>query len=303
MTERVFIVGCGYLGKRVAAVELSRGKHVRALARSPGSVASLRAIGVEPVSGDLDLSASLRAIDVSGVLVYYFAPPPLRGTTDARIESFLHVIDLARPPKRLVLVSTTGVYGDCAGAWIDEDSPVNPATDRARRRLAAEDAARAWCARTRVPVTILRTPGIYGPGRLPVERVRKRLPVLREEESPWSNRIHIDDLVAACLAAADQDLGGRIYNVSDGNPTTMTDYFNRLADLLKLARPPQISMDRAREVMGAEILSYLTESRRLRNTRMRVELGVTPRYPTLAAGLAACIDQAGNELQSIARWS
>ncbi|MFQ5934948.1 MAG: SDR family oxidoreductase [Acidiferrobacterales bacterium] len=291
MTRKVFIVGCGYTGRHLAARERARGARLRALARSQASVQRLRSVGIEPIAADLDQPESLQALQVADALIYYFAPPPEHGLDDPRIEAFLDAISTGGLPERLVLISTTSVYGDCAGKWINEEQPPNPQTDRARRRLAAEQAARAWSERTVIPIVILRVAGIYGPGRLPVERLKRRLPTLLEAQSPWSNRVHVDDLVEACLAAGDRGGPGRIYNVSDGNPSTMTDYFDRVADVLGLARAPQVTMDEAKSVMSPEILSYLGESRRLDNARMRLELGVTPRYPTLSAGLAACVGE------------
>ncbi len=208
------------------------------------------------------------------------------------MDAFLEALRPHAPPARLVLISTTGVYGGCGGQWIDEQRPPNPQTDRARRRLAAERALQAWGEEVGVPIMILRVAGIYGPERLPIERLQKGLPVLSERESPWSNRVHVDDLVSACLAAADCDHAGCLYNISDGHPTTMTDYFNRVADAVGLPRPLQVSLQQAKSALSAEMLSYLSESRRLDNTRMRNELGVVLRYPTLIDGLAACLEPA-----------
>lgn len=290
----VFIVGCGYVGRRVARAELAEGRRVGALARSAESAARLAAPGIGGVRGDLDDPASLVSLPVGGACVYYFAPPPSSGASDPRLGRFLAA--LAAPwPERVVLISTSGVYGDCHGAWVSEERAPHPETDRARRRLDAERRLLAWGQARGVPVVILRVPGIYGPGRLPVKRLRAQEPVLREEDSPWSNRIHVDDLVRACLAAARCGRPGAVYNVSDGHPGTMTDWFNRVADALGLARPPQIALDAARARLSAGMLEYLAESRRLDNRRMREELGVTPAYADLAAGLAACVAADGGE--------
>jgi nucleoside-diphosphate-sugar epimerase len=291
MTREIFIVGCGYTGFKVAQRERERGARVRALVRAPDNAVRLRAVGIEPVPGDLDDRASLALPRLDGAIVYYFVPPPAHGVDDPRLQALLDAIDPQGQPGRLVLLSTTGVYGDCAGMWIDEEHPANPQTERARRRLAAEQSLRAWAHRRGVPFAILRVAGIYGPGRLPIERLQRGTSVLREAESPWSNRVHVDDLVAACLAAADHGSSARVYNISDGHPTTMTDYFNRVADACGLPRPPQISMAQARRTLSAEMLSYLAESRRLDNTRMRTELAVALCYLTLVDGLRACTQQ------------
>lgn len=297
--REVLIVGCGYVGSRLALREREEGARVRALARNAESQARLHALGVETVAGDLDNPVSLSALDVRGCELYYFAPPGNwrtrpRATGDARLAALAAIMQGANLPRGVVLISTTGVYGDCGGEWVNEERPTNPQTDRARRRLAAEATLREWSARSGVPAVILRVAGIYGPGKLPEARLRAGEPVLRESQSPWSNRIHVDDLVTTCIAAMRRGESG-IYNATDGHPTTMTDFFNRVADTLGLPRPEQISADEARERLSEGMLSYLAESKRLDNRRMREELGVTLRYPDLANGLAACCERPGHE--------
>ena len=285
------IIGCGDVGRHVAARERAAGTVVTALTRSASSDASLGALGLHVVRGDLDDPGSLSVLPVHGAKVYYFAPPPPTGTTDPRLRHFLAAMVPDAPPACVVLISTSGVYGDCHGEWVTEERPPRPEADRARRRLDAEQTLLRWSEQRGVPVVILRVPGIYGPGRLPERRVRAHEPVLREEESPWSNRVHIDDLTRACLAAAERGRPGAVYNISDGHPTTMTDYFNRVADALGLERPPQITLAQARASLSEGMLSYLAESKRLDNRRMRVELGVEPIYPDLVQGLAACVSE------------
>lgn len=282
----VLIVGCGYVGERVARAEQQSGAGVVALVRSAESVARLAAHGIESVRVDLDDPESLSALPTADASLYCFAPPPSSGITDTRLGNFLAAI--SQPPAHAVLISTTGVYGDCQGEWVTEDRPPRPVADRARRRLDAEQRLRAWGQAHAVPVAILRVPGIYGPGRLPVQRLQSGEPVLREAESPWSNRVHVDDLVRACLAARAGRANG-VYNISDGHPSTMTDYFNRVADAVGLPRPPQITRAQARTELSDGMRSYLAESKRLDNRRMREELGVEPRYPDLAQGLAASV--------------
>jgi nucleoside-diphosphate-sugar epimerase len=284
----VLIAGCGDIGRRVASLEMAAGHTVAALARSDETAGKLRRQGIRVARGDLDAPDSLGNLPSPGLTLYYFAPPPAKGTDDPRLGALLAALDPAAPPSRLVYISTSGVYGDCRGEWVDEDRPPAPRTDRARRRLAAELRLRDWSGRHGAPCIILRVPGIYGPGRLPVERIRRGIPVVAEHESPYSNRIHADDLAEACFAAARLGRPGRVYNVSDGHPTTMTDYFFRVADLFGLPRPPAVSLEEARRVLGPNALSFLEESRRLDNRRMLEELRVTLRYPDLASGLAAC---------------
>jgi nucleoside-diphosphate-sugar epimerase len=287
--REVLIIGCGYIGARVAALEMAEGAHVRALARSHEAAARLSALGIRPVAGDLDRPESLRDLSVANAELYYFAPPPSHGSTDSRMEAFSAAVLPPGLPKRAVLISTTGVYGDCHGEWVTEERPPNPQAERARRRYAAEQTLRRFGEIHGIPVVILRVAGIYGPGRLPEERLRAREPVLREAESPWSNRIHADDLARACVAAMRRGRAGAVYNATDGHPTTMTDFFNRAADALGLPRPEQLSMSEARGRLSAGMLSYLAESKRLDNRRLREELGVEILYPDLASGLAASV--------------
>lgn len=289
------IIGCGDVGRRVADAERAAGETVTALVRSAHSAARLDAPGLHVARGDLDNPVTLAGLPTREARVYYFAPPPPSGTADPRLRNFLAHIAPDTLPARIVLISTSGVYGDCHGEWVTEDRPPRPDADRARRRLDAEQQLRAWGEAHAVPVVILRVPGIYGPGRLPEKRLRAGEPVLCEEESPWSNRVHIEDLVRACLAAGERNRPGAVYNISDGHPTTMTDYFNRVADVLGLKRPPPITLVQARATLSEGMQSYLAESKRLDNRRMREELGVEPRYPDLIQGLAACVadDAAG----------
>jgi nucleoside-diphosphate-sugar epimerase len=287
--NEVVIVGCGYVGRRVARRERAAGRRVTGLVRGAESAAALAAIGVAALRADLDRPGAAAGRALAGVRLYWFAPPPPGGAVDTRLRDFLGAIPADGLPERVVLISTTGVYGDCGGAWVDESRPPAPQAERARRRLDAEQALAEWSVATGVPAVVLRVPGFYGPGKLPEARLRRGEPVLREARSPWSNRVHVDDLVRACVAAMERGRPGAVYNVSDGHPTTMTDYFNRVADVLGLPRPPQIDPAEAGGRLSAGMRSYLAESKRLDNRRMREELGVEPDYPDLAAGLAACV--------------
>lgn len=282
----VLIVGCGDIGTRIAALERAEGSRVSALARSPESARRLAECGIGTVMGDLDLPASLDALPGGMDALYHCAPPPAEGEDDPRTANLLTALDRAGLPKKLVYIGTSGVYGDCGGDWVTEERPPLPRSERGKRRAAAEARLVAWAGARGVDWAILRVPGIYGPGRLPLERIRRGVPVVREDESPWSNRIHADDLAAVCVLAARRGRGW--YNVSDGHPSTMTDYFWRVADFAGLPRPPAISMEEARRVLGPGILSFLEESKRLDNGKMLRELGATVRYPNLDSGLAAC---------------
>ncbi len=286
---RVFIVGCGYVGKRIAALCRERGDGVAALCRKDESCRELERLGIAPVPGDLDYPETLRGMPTAGAEVYYCAPPPGGGITEPRVQAFCNGIPEGCEPARIVYLSTTGVYGDCEGGVVTEETPVRPETTRARRRVHAEETFSAWGAERGVPVIVLRVPGIYGPLRLPIPMLQMGQPVLRREESPFTNRIHADDLAAICLAAAARCTTGGLFNVGDGQESTMTDYFNAVADAAGLPRPRQVTREEARQVMHPLMLSYFSESRRVGTEKMRRELGVTLRYPTLEEGLRASL--------------
>jgi nucleoside-diphosphate-sugar epimerase len=289
--KHVLIIGCGDIGIRVARLEQARGRSVAGLARNAAGGERLRGFAIEPVPGDLDDTASLAELPTAGKLIYYFAPPPGGGPWDTRMRNFCAALGPEQAPARVVYISTSGVYGDCGGAWVTEATPANPQTSRARRRLDAEMTLTAWGGRLGVEIVLLRVTGIYGPGRLPLARLQQGHPVLSETESPPTNRIHADDLAVVCLAAAEQASAGEVFNVSDGQPGTMTQYFNAAADLLGLPRPPQVTMAEAQQVMTPMMLSYLTETRRMDNRKLRERLGVTLCYPELESGLKNVIAQ------------
>ncbi|MHB8708559.1 MAG: SDR family oxidoreductase [Desulfuromonadales bacterium] len=290
-TTDILIIGCGDIGVRVARLEQAQGRSVAGLVRNDAGAERLRTFGIQSVTGDLDEPDSLAGLPTSGKLIYYFAPPPGGGPWDTRMRNFCAAVGSGQAPVRVVYISTSGVYGDCDGAWVTEETPVNAQTSRAKRRLDAETVLQEWGKRLRVPVVILRVTGIYGPGRLPLARLQQGPPVLLEADSPPTNRIHADDLAAVCLAAAERAEDSEIFNVSDGQPGTMTQYFNAAADLLGLPRPPQVPMAEARRVMTPMMLSYLTETRRMDNRRMLERLGVTLRYPDLESGLQNVVAQ------------
>ena len=285
--DQVSIVGCGYVGRRVAHRWLKHGKPVAALTRTDIRATELANLGIQPVLGDLDDVQTLQGVRPGNALIYYFVPPRAAGVVDTRMSAFISILDAQTRPAGIVLMSTTGVYGDHAGAWINESAELRPNTDQARRRLHAEQTLQRWGQTHDVPIMVLRVGGIYGPERLPIARIRSAEPIVREAECPYTNRIHIDDLVAACAAAARRGKAGEIYNVCDGHPGTMAQYFNAVADAMGLSRPPAISLQQAQTRLSPGMLSYLTESRRLDNRKLLEQLGVRLKYPTLESGLAA----------------
>jgi len=285
----MLIVGCGYIGERVAHRLQEQGEPVSGLVRSEETAEHVGGLGVPVLRCDLD-TQPLPAGSTGGQYVFYFAPPPRSGVEDARLARFIAGLEDGGQPRRIVYISTTGVYGDCKGAWVDETHPPNPQVDRARRRWHAEQLLRAWQDRTGGELVILRVAGIYGPGKLPLARLRQQAPMVAECDAPWTNRIHADDLVEVCLAAMRRGVDGEVYNACDGSPGNMTDYFNRVADLTGLPRPPAVTLEQAAQELSPGLLSYLGESRRLDNSKLLRDLQVKLRYPELASGLAASLD-------------
>jgi nucleoside-diphosphate-sugar epimerase len=283
------IIGCGYIGMRVARALQAQGHSVTGVVRSMASSQVLQENNITALQCDLD-QQTLPAGSTEGQYLFYFAPPPGFGDKDTRIQAFIEQFALTGQPQRIVYISTTGVYGDCYGEWVDETSPVKPQVDRAKRRWHAEQTLQAWRTETKGELVILRVAGIYGPGKLPLARLHKQMPMVAESDAPWTNRIHADDLVAACLVAMQRGENGAVYNACDGTPGNMTDYFNQVADMAGLPRPPVISLHEAKETLSEGLLSYLSESRRLSNRKLCEELGVELRYPSLELGLPSCFD-------------
>ncbi|WP_295390087.1 SDR family oxidoreductase [uncultured Thiodictyon sp.] len=284
----IIIVGCGYVGTRLARQYLGLGQSVLGVVRTQAGVERLAAAGIAARRADL-AGEGLDALPLDGALVFHLAPPPDQGREDSRTRRLVEAFTRAGQPQRLVYISTTGVYGDCGGAWVDESWPARPGVDRSYRRWDAEETLRRWSDASGGELAILRVAGIYGPGRLPLERIRQGVPMVRAEDSPFSNRIHVDDLVAACMLAMERGQSGAVYNACDDSPSSMTDYFLAIADAAGLPRPPLIPLAQAQGQVSAAMLSYLTESRRLSNRKLREELGLILRYPSLADGLPSCL--------------
>lgn len=288
--EPLVIAGYGDIGRRVAALALARGLRVTALVRSDTAAEAAERQGVTVVHGDLDRTdGPVVGLPTTGATVLYAAPPPGGGDIDPRVRVFCGSIEPGAEPRRVIYLCTTGVYGDCGGARIDETAPTQGTTSRARRRLDAENVLKSWSNHRGVDLTILRVSGIYGPGRFPFDRLIGGHPVLADAEAPFSNRIHADDLARICLAAVDWTGENDLINVSDGEALTMTAYFDAVADAFGLPRPPRVSRLEAATVMSPLMLSYFSESRRLENRKLRQRLGAPLLYPDLAHGLAAAI--------------
>jgi len=285
MTETI-IVGCGEVGTRLAQRLLARGEAVRGLVRSITSAARLAAVGVPSVVYDLMTpDAAPAGLVTAGVDLFHFAPPPEQGVLDLHTRHLVALFAHSGNPRRIVYISTTGVYGDCRGAWIDETQPVQPQAERSQRRWDAEQTLQHWRERSGGEVVIVRVAGIYGPGRLPLARLRQGLPLVRPAEAPYSNRIHVEDLVTVCDAARERGVDGAVYNACDDAPSTMTEYFLAVAAAAGLPAPPLLPLAEASAQVSAGMRSYHAESWRISNRKLREELGVVLQYPDLAAGL------------------
>ena len=285
----LLVIGCGDIGLRV--LRLLRGRwRLLALSSSPDRFEALRQAGAVPLLGNLDQPSTLRRLVGLAYAVLHLAPPAAAGSLDRRTAHLLQALARGGRVRSLVYASTTGVYGDAAGASFDETRPVAPATARARRRVDAEQRVRAYGRASGARVSLLRIPGIYAgdrPGGHPRARLVRGAPVLRAEDDVYTNHIHADDLARACVAALYRGLPQRVVNVCDNTDLRMGDYFDLAADLCGLPRPPRLSRAEAAALLSPMQLSFLDESRRLQNRRLTQELGLRLRYPTVLQGLLA----------------
>ena len=285
----LLIAGCGDIGLRV--VRLLRGRwRVLALTSSPARRAELRAAGAVPLVGDLDDAATLGRLGGLADALLHLAPPPGAGPDDPRTANLLRALARKGRVQCIVYASTSGVYGDCAGARFDETRATSPASDRARRRVDAERRLRHHGRASGARVTLLRVPGIYAsdrPGGHPRERLVRGTPVLAAADDVYTNHIHADDLARACVAALFRGLPQRVVHTSDDTELKMGDYFDLAADLCGLTRPPRISRAQAAGELSPMQMSFMSESRRLDNTRLKRELRLRLRYPTVESGLRA----------------
>lgn len=296
--QKILIVGSGDVARRTLS-HLARRYRVYALLRDPGRAAAWRAAGAMPLLGDLDDRASLHRLSGLADLVLHLAPPPGEGRRDTRTRNLLAALGKSKSlPRRLVYVSTTGVYGDCGGAQIDETRRLHPESPRAARRVDAERCLRDWGKRHAVSVAILRAPGIYAADRLPVERLNKALPALNQADDVFTNHIHADDLAAACVAALGRGRANRVYNVVDDTDLHMADYFDRVADAFGLPCPPRISRGEAEKMLSPMQMSFMRESRRIGNGRIKKELKLRLAYPTVDAGIAEAVRSRRNACSS-----
>lgn len=289
--QKLLIVGCGDVAWR-ALPRLTRRYRVFALLRDATERSRWRNAGAVPLLGDLDERTSLARFSGLADAVLHLAPPPDRGDTDRRTRRLVAALAAGKSlPQRLVYVSTSGVYGDCAGGRIDETQVLHPETARARRRADAERVLRTFGRRTGSCVAILRAPGIYAADRLPLERLDKGLPALTAADDVYTNHIHADDLAAACVAALLRGRPNRVYNACDDSELQMGEYFDRVADAFARPRPPRVSRVEAETTLSPLQLSFMRESRRLANRRLKEELRLRLAYPRVEDGIAAALEE------------
>ena len=262
--------------------------HVVALVRRRDP--QLAALGVTQIEGDLDRPDTLVRLAGIADAVIHSAPPPSQGTGDPRTRNLIAVLQRGKSlPRRLVYISTSGVYGDCGGAWVGETRPVAATSARAARRVDAERRLRRF-GRQRgreCRISILRAPGIYAGDRLPLERLHKGLPLMLHAEDSHTNHIHADDLGRACGAALARGGANRVYNISDDSALAMGEWFDLLADRFALQRAPRLPREEVRRTVPPLQWSFMSESRRLDNARMKRELRLRLHHPTVASGIAA----------------
>ncbi|BDT79647.1 NAD(P)-dependent oxidoreductase [Polynucleobacter yangtzensis] len=276
----ILIIGCGDIGLRVAK-QLSRSHRVFALTSQQSRFQELREVGATPILGNLDQPESLWRLAGLAQTVIHLAPPQNSGNRDCRTRNLIRILAQgSNAVRRLIYISTTGVYGDHRGAKVSEITPVNPQSERAKRRVDAERALRLWGPANGVAVTILRVPGIYATDRLPIERLESKTPALVAEEDAYSNHIQSDDLARLVCAAVYHGKPQRIINACDGGETKMGDYFDEVADAFGLQRPARLPGNELQKIVSPMLWSFMRESRRVTNARLH-ELKTPLRYPSV----------------------
>lgn len=291
MSLRKFnIIGCGYIGKKIArGIPRETGER-RCFINTGLSKKNLESSGIQAYQFDLDKEDSGLTQDqvqgFSNSRIAYLVPPPRKGVVDTRMSHFISLLEnLKTPPESILLISTTGVYGDCKGEWIDETRELKPQAERAIRRVSAEEQLGAYADKHAVPCIVFRVPGIYAAEKMPLKRLSSGEPVVRAADSGFTNRIHADDLAAFCIEALVSDVTSGIYNCCDGHPSTMNDYFMKVADAVGIERPAEISLQQAKAELSAGMLSYLAESKRILNKKLLDNFKTKMKYPDLDAGL------------------
>ncbi len=287
------IIGCGDIGIRVGEKLQQQGYSITTLVRSDNSAEKLKRYGFDSRCEDLDQPMLTLPTLSNDYLLFYFVPPTAEGEQDLRMSRFLSSLASApRQPVHIVYISTTAVYADSAGNWIDETAPTQPVTARGKRRLDAEQQLIEYQHHRATTLSILRVAGIYSASRLPFRQIQARQPILKRVIAPYSNRIHADDLADIAIAAAlNTTTSVAIFNASDGHPGSISQYFWEVASAFALPYPPEITWEAAHQLLSPGMLSYLRESKRIDSRRLTTELGVSLRYPTLELGLQQCVSE------------
>ena len=282
------ILGCGDIGRRIIKSLIAQGDqadNIIGFVKSAKSVEQCAELGVIALRLDLDdITRNLNACD--GTQLYYTIAPQKQGTQDKRTKSLLEQFDAnSIKPQKIVLISTTGVYGDCQGEWVSEVNETNPQTERGQRRLDSERQWLSWGKQNSVPVVVLRVPGIYANSRLPRKRIAARTPVVNPDECGFTNRIHADDLANMCIAAMQKGHAGEVFNATDGTPGKISEYLQEAAKTLGVEPLPEISLSEAESQLSSGMMSYLNESRKISNKKILAHLGVNLRYPDFREGI------------------
>jgi len=290
MLKNINIIGCGYIGKKITGLLIARDVSSHCFVKSETSKDACSKMGLPVFQFNLDekgLSlnkSQIKEFDKSALA--YLAPPQRNGLTDVRMANFISALESVNVvPHKIVLISTTGVYGDCKGEWIDESRATQPQADRAFRRLSAETQLAEYCEKNNIKLVVFRVPGIYASDKLPIKRITSGEPIVRAADSGYTNRIHAEDLSAFCVEALLEKVESGIFNCCDGEPSTMNDYFTKVADALGLPRPEEISLSKAKQTLSEGMLSYLAESKRISNKKLLSHFKTQLKYPNLEAGL------------------
>jgi nucleoside-diphosphate-sugar epimerase len=276
------IVGCGYLGRRVAALWQQQGHRVFATTRSFARAEEFRTLGLEPLVCDVLDPDSLRALPAVATVLYCVGLDRSTGQSmrEVYVNGLANVLAALPPPGRFIHVSSTSVYGQDKGEEVDEDAATEPAEESGKIVLEAEQLLR----RHMPGVTILRFAGIYGPGRLLRRQAIETGELIVANAEKWLNLIHVEDGAAAVLAAEERGQRGAVYNICDDRPVRRRDFFTLLAHLLKAPEPRFVE-----PVPGAPLPPHERANRRLVNRRMHEVLQVRLRYPSYEEGLRASV--------------
>ena len=288
MSKKTLIIGCGDTGKRVIKALEKQKEPIYATSHQKDSQIQLDKLGITVIPANLDNKNELENLPTEGASIFYFAPPAATGITDSRMANFIESLDKQNPPKRIVYISTTGVYGNCRGLWISENADLKPGNDRSKRRLHAESLIQKFCKNSRCEFVILRVSGIYCFEKLPLKRLKDGMKILNPKLAPSSNRIHADDLTQCCVKAMFLGPANEVFNIADGNPSSISDYFIQIAKIFELPKPKSLTWSQAEKELSPAMLSYLNESKKIKIDKIQSQLNIKLKYPTLIEGLKAC---------------